>query len=295
MPKILVTGSSGQLGKEFLTMQGFANIDFVEYDIENYGDITNVQKVDWDISYNIKPNVVINCAAMTDVPGCEMDKAKAMKINVMGPQNLAKMCHANGIPLVHISTDYVFPGFCVDPNYSKSYDEFSNVCPINCYGLTKKLGEDMVRTHCPDHLIIRTAWLYGRFGKSNFFTKILDTAKKNGKLTMTENYGCPTNAKHLMHKVIDLINKNVVGTWHATNMGGCSRLELAKEFFDLMEKHGKLDFPKPDIEICESFPAKVKVAYPKDTRLTSVMDRMYGFESMPNWKEALEEYIKETF
>lgn len=172
--------------------------------------------------------LVINVAAKTNVDDCENNEYQAYTVNVCGLRLVAQETVRRGSVLLHVSTDYVFPG--TDPTPRKETD---SVCPINAYGRTKWAGEVFVRALCPKHFIVRTAWLYGLHGK-NFVKTILKTARETGRISVVaDQYGSPTFANDLAGALLQLAQTDQYGTYHCTNAGVCSWFELASAAVDI--------------------------------------------------------------
>ena len=170
---VLITGANGQVGKSFKDLKVNKKIKFFYYS-KNRLDITNYNETIKVIN-KIKPEVIINCAAYTDVENSEIYKNLAKKINSWGPLNLAKVCKVHKIFLIHISTDYVFNG------KKKNYKENSNTDPINFYGTSKLMGEKNIKKVNCKFLIIRTSWVFSKYGKNFLKTikKLIQKKKKN--------------------------------------------------------------------------------------------------------------------
>jgi dTDP-4-dehydrorhamnose reductase len=214
---ILVFGGNGQLGQELsraaatrgLALQALAR---VEADIAD-GDAVDAMIERW------KPSLVVNAAAYTKVDLAESNVEEARKTNEIGPGVVAQACAAAGIPMTHISTDYVFDGTKQD-----GYQESDPVCPINIYGSTKAAGEDAVRRVLERHVIIRTAWVYSEFGH-NFLKTILGLAATRDELRIVaDQHGSPTSAAELAEAVLNagfafLHDRNLAGTYHFTAGG----------------------------------------------------------------------------
>jgi len=169
-----------------------------------------------------EPRLVFHCAAMTDVDGCEREPGKAHAVNGEGTRLIAEACSKSGALLVYFSTDFVFDGKNNSP-----YTEEDAPNPLSVYGATKLEGEKHALA-CPEHLIIRTAWLFGA-GRENFITKIIERAKAGGKITVVDDqFGSPTYTTDLAGGAMALVEKSARGIFHLTNRGGCSRHEFAR-------------------------------------------------------------------
>ncbi len=199
--KIIVTGCKGQLGTELLKQlqegrselgpipEKLLNATVIPVDLPEL-DISNYKMVDEFVRRN-RPDIIINCAAYTNVDGCEVHHDDAFKANALGPRNLAQAAEKTGARLVHVSTDYVFSG---RENGGIPQDEATLPGPISAYGSTKLMGEKYVERFCHRHFIVRTAWLYSYYGK-NFVKTIVNAGKKFGKLeVVNDQCGNPTNA-----------------------------------------------------------------------------------------------------
>ena len=212
--KIIVTGCKGQLGTEIIKQlregrseigpipEKLLNATVIAVDLPDL-DISNYKMVDEFIRRN-RPDVIINCAAYTNVDGCEVNHDAAFKANALGPRNLAQAAEKTGARLVHVSTDYVFSG---RENGGVAQDEATIPGPISAYGSTKLMGEKYVEQFCHRHFIVRTAWLYSYYGK-NFVKTIVNAGKKFGKLeVVNDQCGNPTNAVDLAHEILQLLEQ----------------------------------------------------------------------------------------
>lgn len=230
--RILITGASGQLGNELkrLIETGEAEIGPIPEDYRDADvlytdadelDITDAEAVNRFVT-RAQPNLIINCAAFTNVDGCETQYDLAHAINAEGPKHLAEAAQRIGAKLVQVSTDYVFPGSI--PGDRTEKDE---VGPISAYGRTKLAGERAVQAVLPQHFIVRTAWLYGYVGK-NFVKTMLNLAKTHDKVTVVDDqYGNPTSANDLAYEILKLALTEDYGTYHVTNEGTCSWADFA--------------------------------------------------------------------
>lgn len=284
--KLLITGSNGQLGRE-LNKQLINRTDITVFNTEVREDTENniipLDITDFDsvmeTTRELKPDIIINCAAHTAVELCETDKENAYKINAEGPKNLAIAAKANGAKLVHVSTDYVFEG-----NGEKPYIETDMVNPQSVYGTTKLAGEKFVQQYCEEYFIIRTAWLYGD-GK-NFVKTMLRLAENNTEIrVVSDQYGTPTSTKELAGMILYLMGKNYYGIYHGTCEGSTTWYEFAIEIF---KETGK------DIKVIpvttEEYPTPTK--RPAYSILENQKLNALGGYQMKHWKDALKEYLK---
>jgi len=229
--RVLILGASGMLGRELLRLAPTEDelgrpINVGGADIQEV-DITDAEAVHRYVAH-IAPRVVINCAAYTDVDGCESNREKAFAVNGAGAGHVAAAARACGARLLHISTDFVFDGEKEEP-----YVEEDIPRPINVYGESKLEGERRVQDVGGDWIIVRTAWLYGRHGK-NFVDTILRLARTRTEISVvTDIIGCPTSAADLAAVIWHLALSPLRGIYHAVNQGSCSRFEQAREIVRL--------------------------------------------------------------
>ena len=219
---ILVTGANGMLGQDLCPILEDNGYEVIETDINNL-DITNAETVKTVLTEN-KPDIVIHCAAYTNVDKAEEDLKTAELINVTGTENIAEVCGKLGSTLVYISTDYVFDGTKHEP-----YTPNDRTNPINNYGMTKYEGEEAVRSLCEKYYIARTSWLYGHYGK-NFVETMLNLADKPEIRVVDDQIGCPTWTVELANGIIKLLSKPY-GTYHVCGSGSTSRYGFAREIF----------------------------------------------------------------
>lgn len=223
--KILVTGTDGQLGKAIKTTFSNEKAYEVLYFNRNELNIVNYDEVLNRLQHFI-PDVIINCAAYTNVEGAENDYKMANEVNHFGAMNIARAAETVGAKLVHISTDYVFNG-----KKNVPYFEHEETNPLQVYGKTKLAGEWAVRNECNRHFIIRTSWLYGRNGK-NFVNTMIDLAQtKNEFSIVCDQIGSPTNANDLAKDIGTIIKTDKYGIYHYANRGHCSWYDFACEIF----------------------------------------------------------------
>lgn len=223
--KVLVTGANGMLGQDLCPILEQNGYEVFKTDIDNM-DITDINSVERVIEEQ-QPDIVVHCAAYTNVDKAEEDYDTAHKINACGTENLAKVCGQSDITMVYISTDYVFGGK-KDVKYKPS-DETE---PLNNYGLTKLQGEQAVRKFCKKYYITRTAWLYGIYGK-NFVETMISLSDKPELKVVDDQVGCPTWTVELCNGIIKLIAGKAYGTYHVCGGGFTSWYGFAKEIFSL--------------------------------------------------------------
>lgn len=291
--KIMITGARGQLGNELLSIlktgkseigaipDAMLDAKVLPADIDTL-DISDMAAVSDFVSSN-KPDIIINCAAMTNVDGCEGDHKTAFKVNAIGVRNLAVCAQNIGAKLVHISTDYVFAGDGVKP-----YCECDKTKPQSVYGASKVLGEEYALAFCKKTFIVRTSWLYGYVGK-NFVKTVRRVIKANGSIAVVNDQrGNPTNANDLAHHLLKLAVTDKFGIYHCTGKGECSWYDFAVK---IAEYSGLGDTVAPCTT--EEYNAKFNVPTkrPKYSVLSnSAIECAVGNE-MRDWQDALKEYI----
>ena len=272
--RVLVTGANGQLGREFCK-QGQEH-ELVVADREIL-DVTDVQATSLFLQ-RVKPEVVIHCAAYTQVDAAETDVDRAFSVNALGARNLAASCLETGARMVYLSTDYVFDGIKGAP-----YREYDTTNPQTVYGWTKWQGEEFVRQILGRHYILRTAWLYG--DGHNFVRTMLKLADVQPSLRIVHDQtGTPTSTVDLVWAIFRLLGTDAYGTYHATCQGQCSWYELACEIFRQQHKDVEV-IPVDSTEFVR--PAR-RPAY---SVLDNYMLRLSVEDPMREWREALAEYL----
>lgn len=287
MNKIMITGAAGQLGLALKRLlQGQTEYELYRTDAVASGDgeiealdITDKEAVKVYID-KTKPDIIINCAAMTAVDLCETEENKAYRINALGPKNLAMAADAIDAKLVHISTDYVFDGHGMIP-----YTEDASTHPISAYGRTKLAGDEFVKGYCKKTFILRTAWVYGA-GK-NFVKTMLRLADNNKIRVVSDQYGSPTSSLELARVIVYLMKTESYGVYHTTCEGSTSWYEFAVTIF---KEAGRA------VEV-EAIPTS-EYPTPAKRPMYSVLDNKalrerHGY-TMKEWKDALHEYMIEN-
>lgn len=277
MLKLWIVGSNSQVGTalneliEPLDIEVF-NTDKEEIDIANTNDIIRFGEIN-------RPDVIINCAAITNLDECASDKDQAFRVNALGPRNLCIVARKIGAKVVQLSTDDVFDG-----TNDRPYNEFDRTNPQTIYGRSKKAGEDYVKEFTHKHFIIRSNWVYGKKGK-NFVNDLLnyDQAFLN---VAGDQLGSPTSAKDLARAILYLIKTNEYGTYHITCKGVCSRYEFAQYLKERADK--KIELKK--VEAKDVDKGTVRPAY---AVLDNFILRLVNEFEMPDWKTSLDEYLKD--
>ena len=268
--KILIAGASGQLGtclRSSLRGHQVVPLGRSELDITRLCQIHRVLKRE-------QPDLVINAAAFNDVDGAESQITSAYAGNALGPQDLAAETADLGIPLVHVSTDYVFDG-----SANRPYDEHDLPNPLSVYGASKLAGEIAVRELNPRHYIVRTAWLYWESGKG-FVLSMCPNASRPELRVANDQIGSPTYVPHLADAIARLIETGAYGTYHLAGAGGVSRWKLVSEVFSLLN----ISTPLRPVSY-RVFPARAR--RPLYSVLTSVQEPRI---TLPPWQEGIAEF-----
>lgn len=237
--KFLITGASGQLGREWIGFLKEKGITFKGFSSDEL-DITDLEDIEKRF-HEVQPEVVINCAAYTNVDGAESESDKAFFVNGKGVENLTEACKKVNIKLVHYSTDYVFSGDDSDRNkYPDGYPEDAETNPINIYGKSKEAGEKILLEADCEWLLIRVSWLCGQFG-SNFVKTMLRLGSERDELSIVDDQvGCPSLAFDVVEKTFRLIKKNKEGIYHISCDGKLSWADFAEEIFRQAGKKVKI-------------------------------------------------------
>jgi dTDP-4-dehydrorhamnose reductase len=288
MKKILVTGCNGQLGRAIRREYAKDGITFIPTDVaEGEGirslDITNIDAV-MALVRETKPEVIINCAAHTNVDLCEQQWDSAYRINAIGPRNLSIAAAETGAKMIHVSTDYVFEG-----NGTRPYTEFDVPNPISAYGKTKLEGERFVQAFADRYFILRTAWLYGD-GK-NFVRTMLRLAENHDEVSVvSDQLGSPTSAVELARVIRYLEKTENYGVFHATCEGDTNWADFAEQIFKRAGKNTRVNHVTSE-EYAAMNPASAK--RPAYSILDNYMLRLTSGYRMADWQDALDEYMKE--
>ena len=288
---VFIIGAKGQLGRELCDCfaRGYTSIGVPEILEENntllLADIDEVDIADMDslrrFTAQGEIDVIINCAAYTDVPGCELNPTLAMQANALGPRNLAILADELGAKLIHVSTDYVFDGEASAP-----YAEWDIKNPQSVYGKSKHLGEEYIKERTDRYFILRTSWLYSRYGK-NFVKTMLRIAKEKGECRVVcDQRGNPTYAGDLAHHILKLASTEVYGTYHATGNGVCSWFEFTQKIVALAGIPA-IVFPCTSAE----FPSSVK--RPAYSALDNLALRATVGDEFRPWEDALAAFLAE--
>ncbi len=276
--RLLVTGARGMLGRTL--MKVLAAHDLAGIDVEDC-DITRPDAVERIVA-SVRPECVIHCAAFTAVDDSETKQDLAYAVNALGSANVAGACGRVSARLIAISTDYVFSG-----DLGRPCHEWDAPAPRTVYGRTKLAGEDMIRHACPNHLIARTAWLYGPGGPSFIHTMLRLGAQGGPPLkVVNDQIGNPTSTLALADQIARLLDIPLTGTVHLTCSGEATWYDLTRTLFSSKGVARPVlpcttqEFPRP-------------APRPADSRLDNRVLRLAGLDPMPPWPQALERFLKE--
>lgn len=276
--RILITGGKGMLGRTLqrrLADHELLVADLPEVDITRIASVTAAMVA-------FRPAVVIHAAAMTAVDRCETERDLAFAVNATGSANVAIACQRAGARLIALSTDYVFPG-----DADRPYHEWDAPGPRTVYGQSKLAGEAAVRTHCPDHVVLRIAWLYGAGGPSFVHAMLKLGAAAGAPATVVDDQiGNPTSTDAVALAVRQLLDTPIAGTVHATCAGEATwfafaqAIWAAKGFTRGLAPCTTAAFPRP-------------APRPANSRLDACALRLHGLQPMPHWRDALAAFLKD--
>ena len=277
MNNILVTGSTGQLGSDVvkeLLKRGYSTLS------PNRSEL-NLCSEDNIRNYILNSNceAIVHCAAYTQVDKAEDEKDLCIKINATATKHIAKCAKILDIPMIYISTDYVFDG-----TKDGKYTENDETNPINIYGESKLAGEKYVQEILDKYYIVRTSWVFNINGK-NFIETMLRLSKANNQLSIVnDQIGSPTYTKDLSRLLVDMLETSKYGLYHATNEGYCSWYEFANTIF-------KLANINIDIKAINSNEYASRDKRPMNSKLSKDKLIEYGFKPLPHWEDALKDYL----
>ena len=276
--RILVTGVKGQLGYDVMNELAKRGHTGIGVDVEEM-DITDAEKVEQVIKES-EVEAVIHCAAYTAVDAAEDNAELCHKINAEGTENIAKVCKELDLKMIYISTDYVFNGEGTRPWEPDDERE-----PLNVYGQAKYEGELAVEKYLEKYYIVRIAWVFGVNGK-NFIKTMLNLSETHDELSVVnDQIGSPTYTYDLARLLVDMVETDKYGRYHATNEGLCTWYEFATEIF---RQAGKEITVHPVTS--EQFPSKAK--RPHNSRMSKDKLEANGFDRLPTWQDALNRYLK---
>jgi dTDP-4-dehydrorhamnose reductase len=283
--KIAVIGANGQLGSDLVAAfsengDAVSGLTHAEIDIADFQSVTRALET-------IRPEAIVNTAAMHHVENCEREPEKALAVNAFGARNLALVARDLGAVLMHVSTDYVFDGSKGSP-----YIEEDNPRPLNAYGISKLAGEHFVRATTPKHFVVRTSGLYGKSpcrakGGLNFIELMLKLARERGEVRVVDSeVVSPTSTAELAQQIVRLSRSDSYGLYHATAEGSCSWHEFAREIFELTGTPVRLH-----VASANEFPAKVP--RPMYSVLENRALKNRGINIFKPWQAALHSYLED--
>ncbi|TCS80719.1 dTDP-4-dehydrorhamnose reductase [Muricomes intestini] len=275
--RVLVTGAKGQLGSDVMAeLEKHGHVG-IGTDVEEM-DITDLEKVE-EVIAQADVEAVVHCAAYTAVDAAEDNVELCRKINAAGTENIAKVCKEHGLKMMYISTDYVFDG-----EGERPWEPDDERHPLNVYGQTKYEGELAVEENVEKFFIVRIAWVFGLNGK-NFVKTMLNLGKTRGEVSVVnDQIGSPTYTPDLARLLVDMIETEHYGHYHATNEGLCTWYEFAREIF----RQAGIDVKVTPVT-SKQFPAKAK--RPFNSRMNKDKLTKNGFTHLPRWEDALKRYL----
>lgn len=278
--RVLVTGVKGQLGHDVMNELARRGYQGIGVDVDEM-DITDAAAVEKVITEE-KPDKIVHCAAYTAVDAAEDQVELCRKVNAQGTRNIAAICKKMDIPMLYLSTDYVFDG-----EGERAWEPDDERHPLNVYGQTKYEGELAIEELLEKYFIVRIAWVFGINGK-NFIKTMLKLGETHDTLTVVnDQIGSPTYTYDLSRLLVDMIETEAYGRYHATNEGLCTWYEFAKEIFAQAGMNVKV-LPVTSDE----YPAKAK--RPHNSRMNKDKLEEKGFKRLPTWQDALGRYLKEV-
>ena len=277
--RVLVTGAGGLVGGALTEHCRSAGDEIFNYDRQSL-DITNRELVKSTV-LAVKPQAVINCAAFTDVDGCELDPERAQAANAMGPENLAEASRLVNATFVTISTDYVFDG-----RKDSFYTQEDEPNPISVYGRSKLDGEQRAQLAYPQTVVVRSGFIFGPGGK-NFLSTIIDRARRGETMkAIGDAYGTPTFAQHLAARLRELAQLEVTGVFHVVNEGsGVSYEEFARKALD------RAGFGGMHLQAIEMDSLNRPAPRPRNSRLKCLVSEAVGLSPLPSWEQAVDEFV----
>lgn len=280
---VAVTGASGMLGHDVVKELRRRGLAVVEFD-RSRCDVTNADLC-WKAIQSSAADVVINCAAYTNVNGAETETDLTMAVNSEGAANVAAACAATGARMIHVSTDYVFDG-----TKNGAYDAADATNPLNMYGRSKLAGEQRVAETLPEAqwAVVRTSWLYGANGP-NFVKTMLNLARQGKDLkVINDQVGAPTYTVDLASALVDLAMTGASGIIHGTATGECTWYEFAREIFQMS------GITPASLMPCVTADYPTPAVRPLNSRLSPASLLKFGVSALPHWQDGLKRYLEET-
>ena len=273
--RVLVTGAAGMLGQAVVKRLGKVALPMTRGDADLANAAATIEFIE-----RAAPDVIVHCAAWTDVDGCEADADRAFRDNGLAARNVAIAAQRLDAAMCYVSTDYVFDGSKNTP-----YREYDPPAPLGVYGRSKRWGEEAVQALVRKHWIVRTSWLFGPGGKNFVQTMHGLLMDRDSVKVVDDQRGSPTFTGHLAEALIDLVRTPFYGTYHVSNSGSCSWFELAQRIAQNMDSSCKLtpcttaEFPRP-------------AARPRNSVLDPFAWRTNGLAALPTWQEGVDAYLR---
>lgn len=282
---ILIIGANGQVGRHCVQQAKQRQLPYYSC-TRNSLDLSDSKAISLYIE-QLKPSAVVNCAAYTAVDKAEVEVELATAINYLAPEAMAISCQRLGIPLIHLSTDYVFSGDKIG-----SYSEEDTTSPINHYGKTKLQGEQAVLNNCNKAFVLRTSWVFSEYG-NNFVKTMLKVSKTHDNLNIiSDQWGCPTYAGTIAEVIFDLINKTQkqeieqYGVYHLCNSGRTNWYQFAEAIFTQAQAAGKIP-KRPTLAPIPSSDYPTPAKRPKNSELCCLKLEQFINMKLPHWKLSL--------
>lgn len=273
----LVTGADGQLGEAVVKTLEERGHEVITTNRQNM-DITDERAVA-DLFSCRDMEAVIHCAAYTNVEKAEEERKICGNVNIIGTENIAKWCERKKIKMVYVSTDYVFDGAGNIP-----YGISEEKRPLNMYGWSKHMGEEIVQKKVTKYFVVRTSWVFGN-SENDFVNKMCRLSQQTEEIKVVDDQcGRPTYVKDLAELLVDMVETEKYGVYHVANQGECTWYEFAKEIFKQLGKEMKV-IPVSGKEFLQ------KARRPSDSRLDCSVLRERGFKQLPHWKDGLRRYL----
>ncbi|WP_410515268.1 dTDP-4-dehydrorhamnose reductase [Paenibacillus sp. BR2-3] len=283
--RVLVTGAAGQLGQDVVLLLQQEGHTVLGCDRQEM-DITNLDQC-IEVIGRFKPDTVIHCAAHTAVDAAESDLDAAYLINATGTRNVALASEKAGSKLVYISTDYVFDGMGTLP-----YHEYDNTDPKSIYGKSKRAGEILTQSLSSKYFIVRTSWVYGKYG-NNFVKTMLKLGQEKPMLQVVDDQkGSPTYTVDLARFLLELIQTEKYGLYHASNSGACTWYEFTGAIFAEAQDILGLNFTAK-LEPCDTEQFPRPAPRPRNSVLEHLAIRTNGFKDIRHWREGLRDFLLE--
>lgn len=293
LQSILVTGASGQLARSLGEATSACGGEAPRLVALGRPELDITQPETLDAAFGAHgPSLIVNCAAYTTVDNAESEEQQAMAVNADGAHSVAKLCARQAIPLIHVSTDYVFDGAKPEP-----YRETDPTGPTGVYGISKLRGEEKVAATCARHIIVRTAWVYSPFGNNFVRTMLRQAADRADVSVVDDQVGCPTYAPHLADAILELSRRVLReksgdeipwGTYHAAGAGETTWFDFAREIF---RQSARQSGPEASVHPISTADYPTPAKRPLNSRLDcSAMKDRFGI-ALPDWRTGVEDCV----